>query len=94
MRLLLTTTLSLLLGGPDARITHSVPVDLNFKLYGKPSCQPESDPDGGAGIFTQTIRVSGPDYSLTWSPLENRKPSALGVGVEGRRRCVSARGRR
>ena len=58
MRLLLTTTLSLLLGGPDARITHSVPVDLNFKLYGKPSCQPESDPDGGAGIFTQTIRVS------------------------------------
>eukprot|EP01046_Picozoa_sp_COSAG06_P007206 COSAG06_NODE_349_length_16992_cov_9.318712_12_plen_624_part_00 len=39
-----------------ARITQSVPIDLNFKLYGKPSCQPASDPQGGAVIFKQHIR--------------------------------------
>ncbi len=39
-----------------ARITHAVPVDLNFRLYGKPSCQPRSDPHGGALNFKQNIR--------------------------------------
>lgn len=39
-----------------AGITHSVPIDMNFVLYSRPACQPESDPDGGATIFTETIR--------------------------------------